>query len=490
MESYPQLLFRKKIMSDKHIEYWEKCLDIIKDNVNMQSYKTWFNPIKPVRQEGKVLTIQVPSLFFYEWLEEHYVNLIRRTIKKVIGPGARLEYNIIVENSSDNGKARTINMPGSQLNADEGMEVTMPLNISNSIKNPFIIPGLKKIKVDPQLNGNFIFDKYIEGECNRLARSAGLAVASKPGGTAFNPLFLYGGVGLGKTHLAQAIGNEIRNSFKNKVVLYVSAEQFTNQYVESVRNNIVNDFLNFYQLIDVLIVDDVQFLANKEKTQDIFFHIFNHLHQSEKQLILTSDTSPKDMKGLEERLLSRFKWGLSADLQKPDFETRVAILENKMHADGIELPRDVVEYVAYHVNTSVRELEGALISMLAQASFNKKEININLAKEVLKNFIKKSSKELTIEHIQRLVGDHLSITVEDIKSKTRKREIVQARQISMFFSKKLTNSSLCVIGKHFGNRDHSTVIHACQTVNDLKDTDIEYNNKLTEIQKIININLG
>jgi chromosomal replication initiator protein len=190
------------------------------------------------------------------------------------------------------------------------------------------------------------------------------------------------------------------------------------------------------------------------------------------------------MKGLEERLLSRFKWGLSADLQKPDFETRVAILENKMHADGIELPRDVVEYVAYHVNTSVRELEGALISMLAQASFNKKEININLAKEILKNFIKKSSKELTIEHIQRLVGDHLNVSVEDIKSKTRKREIVQARQISMFFSKKLTNSSLCVIGKHFGNRDHSTVIHACQTVNDLKDTDIEYNNKLNEIQKL------
>lgn len=477
-------------MSEQHSEIWDKCLQIIKDNVNAQSFKTWFMPVQAVKLEGKVLTIQVPSLFFYEWLEEHYVNLLRRTIKKVIGTGAKLEYNIVVDNSSEKGSQRTINVPASNLNKDDGMEVSMPLNISNSIKNPFIIPGLKKIKVDPQLNANFNFDQFIEGDCNRLARSAGLAVASKPGGTSFNPLFIYGGVGLGKTHLAQAIGNEVRNNFKNKVVLYVSAEQFTNQFIESLRNKIVNDFLNFYQLIDVLIVDDVQFFANKEKTQDIFFHIFNSLHQNDKQIVLTSDKSPKDIQGLEERLLSRFKWGLSSDLQKPDFETRIAILENKMHADGILMPREVVEYIAYHVNTSIRELEGALISILAQASFNKKEINLNLAKEVLKNFVKKSSKELTIEHIQRLVGDHLNVSVEEIKSKTRKREIVQARQISMFFSKKLTNSSLCIIGKHFGGRDHSTVIHACQTVNDLMDTDKEYANKMTEIQKIININLG
>jgi len=323
-----------------------------------------------------------------------------------------------------------------------------------------------------------------------LARSAGLSIASKPGGTAFNPLFIYSGVGLGKTHLVQAIGNEIRNNFKNKVVLYVQAEQFANQYYDSVRNNIINDFINFYQMIDVLIVDDVQFFANKEKTQDIFFHIFNSLHQNSKQLILTSDTAPKDMKGLEERLLSRFKWGLSTEIQKPDFETRISILENKMHANGITLPKDVVEYIAYHVTSSIRELEGSLISILAQSSFNKREINVNLAKDILKSFIKKSSKELTIEHIQRLVGEHLNVSIEEIKSKTRKRNIVQARQISMYFAKKLTNSSLCVIGKHFGSRDHSTVIHACQTVDDLKDSDPEYNAKLNEIQKLIMINLG
>lgn len=483
-------MIETNIMSEKHTSVWDKCLQIIKDNVNTQSYKTWFMPVKAVKLEGKVLTIQVPSLFFYEWLEEHYVNLLRRTIKKVIGTGAKLEYNIVVDNSSENSHQRTINVPASHFNKDEGMEVSMPVNISNSIKNPFIIPGLKKVKVDPQLNANFNFDHFIEGDCNRLARSAGLAVASKPGGTSFNPLFLYGGVGLGKTHLAQAIGNEVRNNFKNKVVLYVSAEQFTNQFIESLRNKIVNDFINFYQLIDVLIVDDVQFFANKEKTQDIFFHLFNSLHQNDKQIVLTSDKAPKDIEGLEERLLSRFKWGLSADLQKPDFETRIAILENKMHQDGIELPREVVEYIAYHVNSSIRELEGALISILAQASFNKKEPNLVLAKEILKNFVRKSSKELTIEHIQSLVGDHLNVSVEDIKSKTRKRDIVQARQISMYFAKKLTNSSLCVIGKHFGGRDHSTVIHACQTVNDLMETDHDYAGRMNEIQKIININLG
>ncbi|HPD64993.1 MAG TPA: chromosomal replication initiator protein DnaA [Bacteroidia bacterium] len=477
-------------MSEKYIEVWEKCLEIIKDNVTLQSFKTWFKPIQPVKMENDVLTIQVPSLFFYEWLEEHYVNLLRKTIKKVIGPNAKLEYNIVVENSSENKQQRTINMPASELGKDEGMEVSMPLNISNSIKNPFIIPGLKKVKVDPQLNNNFLFENFIEGECNRLARSAGLSIASKPGGTAFNPLFIYSGVGLGKTHLVQAIGNEIRNNFKNKVVLYVQAEQFANQYYDSVRNNIINDFINFYQMIDVLIVDDVQFFANKEKTQDIFFHIFNSLHQNSKQLILTSDTAPKDMKGLEERLLSRFKWGLSTEIQKPDFETRISILENKMHANGITLPKDVVEYIAYHVTSSIRELEGSLISILAQSSFNKREINVNLAKDILKSFIKKSSKELTIEHIQRLVGEHLNVSIEEIKSKTRKRNIVQARQISMYFAKKLTNSSLCVIGKHFGSRDHSTVIHACQTVDDLKDSDPEYNAKLNEIQKLIMINLG
>lgn len=475
-------------MKIDHEVVWGNCLKFIQDNVSRQSFKTWFEPIKPIALNGSVLTIQVPSLFFYEWLEEHYVNLMKKTIKKELGPDAKLDYNIIVENSSSMSVPHTIKMSGHPSKPHENKGVTMPKDISTSIKNPFVIPGIKKLNIDPQLNPNYTFDTLIEGECNKLARAAGEAVAKKPGGTAFNPLMVYGGVGLGKTHLTQAIGNAIKQNFKNKVVLYVQSEKFINQFIESVKNNSMNDFINFYQLIDVLIVDDIQFLAGKERTQDIFFHIFNHLHQNGKQLILTSDRAPKDLSGMEERLLSRFKWGLSADLQNPDFETRIAILENKMYIDGIELPKDVMEYLAYNIDSNVRELEGALISLLAHSSINKSPIDLSAAKDILKNFINNVSKELTIEHIQNLVCDYFDMPSELLKSKTRKREIVQARQISMFLAKKYTSTSLANIGKFFGGRDHSTVIHACQTVGNLMDTDHGFKDNVEDIQKKININ--
>lgn len=467
---------------------WQSCLKLIKDNVNLQSFKTWFEPIKPIKLENKVLTIQVPSQFFYEWLEEHYVSLLRKTLKQELGPASRLEYNIIVENGSGGNKPYTINVPTNSAARAEQNEVGLPLNISTNIKNPFIIPGLKKINIDAQLNPNYTFENFIEGDCNRLARSAGFAVANKPGGTAFNPLMVFGGTGLGKTHLVHAIGNHIKQVNKNKVVLYVSAEKFMSQFIDSVKNNNNNDFVNFYQYLDVLIIDDVHFFAKKEKTQEIFFQIFNHLHQSGKQLILTSDRAPKDLKDMDERLLSRFKWGLSADLQVPDFETRVAILEHKMYTDGITLNREVVEYVAHSIDTNIRELEGALISLLAQASLNRKEIDLDLAKQILKNFVKNVSKEISIEYIQKLVCDYFGISIDMVKSKTRKREIVQARQISMYFAKDLTKSSLKTIGMHFGGRDHSTVIHACQTVNDLMETDKKFKLDVDELSKRIKIN--
>lgn len=467
---------------------WQSCLKLIKDNVNPQSFKTWFDPIKPIKLENKVLTIQVPSQFFYEWLEEHYVTLLRKTLKQELGPASRLEYNIIVENGSGGSKPYTINVPTNNSARAEQNEVGLPLNISTNIKNPFIIPGLKKINIDAQLNPNYTFENFIEGDCNRLARSAGFAVANKPGGTAFNPLMVFGSTGLGKTHLVHAIGNHIKQVNKNKVVLYVSAEKFMNQFIDSCKNNNNNDFVNFYQYLDVLIIDDVHFFAKKEKTQEIFFQIFNHLHQSGKQLILTSDRAPKDLKDMDERLLSRFKWGLSADLQVPDFESRVAILEHKMYTDGITLNREVVEYVAHSIDTNVRELEGALISLLAQASLNRKEIDLDLAKQILKNFVKNVSKEISIEYIQKLVCDYFGISIDMVKSKTRKREIVQARQISMYFAKDLTKSSLKTIGMHFGGRDHSTVIHACQTVNDLIETDKKFKLDVDELSKRIKIN--
>jgi chromosomal replication initiator protein len=468
---------------------WNNCLKLIQDNVSPQSFKTWFEPIKPVKLDNKILTIQVPSQFFYEWLEEHYVTLLKKTLKQELGPGSRLEYNIIVENSSNNANPYVVNLPGSNNHKSDNQNMGMPLNLSSNIKNPFIIPGLKKVNIDSNLNVNQNFDTFIEGDCNRLARSAGFAVANKPGGTSFNPLMIFSETGLGKTHLVQAIGNMIKQNSKNKVVLYVPVEKFTNQYVESVRNNSSQDFSNFYQNVDVLIVDDVQFLENKQKTQEIFFTIFNHLHQQGKQIILTSDRAPKDLKGMDERLLSRFKWGLSCDLQQPDFETRLAILEHMMYNDGITLSRDVVEYVAHNINNNIRELRGALVSLLAQASLNRKEVTLELAKQILKNFVKNSSREISIEFIQKLVCDYFSIPVDLVKSKTRKREIVQARQISMFYAKDLTKASLKTIGMHFGGRDHSTVIHACQTVNDLIETDKKFKSDIEEIGKRIKINL-
>ena len=462
---------------------WNSCLQIIKDNIPAQSFKTWFEPIKALRLEGNVLTIQVPSLFFYEWLEEHYVGLLRKTVKKQLGEDGRLEYNIVVEKSSTS-IPYTTNMPSNGNGAEgKNQSVPMPISLNKDIKNPFVIPGLKKLQVDPQLNQNYTFENFIEGDCNRLARSAGYAVAGKPGGTSFNPLMIYGGVGLGKTHLVQAIGNEIKRTLTDKLVLYVSCEKFTQQFVDALKNNNINDFVNFYQAMDVLIMDDVHNFAGKEKTQDIFFHIFNHLHQSGKQLIITSDKAPKDLSGLEERLLSRFKWGLSADLQIPDLETRMAILNKKMYFDGIELPSEVIEYVAHNIDNNVRELEGAMVSLLAQSTLNKKEIDLNLAKSMLKNFIKNSSKEISMEYIQKLVCEYFEVPIEMVKSKTRKREIVQARQISMYLAKLHTKTSLKSIGAFFGGRDHSTVIYACQTVDDLIDTDKKFKGYVADIQK-------
>ena len=326
---------------------------------------------------------------------------------------------------------------------------------------------------------------FIEGDCHRLARSAGYAVACNPGKTAFNPLFLYSAVGLGKTHLAQAIGLQVKNNFPEKTVLYVATEQFTQQFIDAVRSNNQNDFVHFYQMIDVLIIDDIHFLSGKEKTQDVFFHIFNHLHQKGKQLILTSDKPPVELKGLEPRLLSRFKWGLSADLQIPDLETRIAILKKRLYKDGIDMPFEVLEYLAYSITTNVRELEGALISLMAQSSLNKKAITIDLARQMIDKFVKNTAREISIDFIQKIVCDYFDIPVEAINSKTRKRDIVQARQLAMYYSKKHTKASLATIGLHCGNKDHATVLHACRTVNNLIETDKQFRTYVEEIEKRI-----
>ena len=463
---------------------WDKCLAFIKDNIQPQAYKTWFLPIKPVRLNDNVLSIEVPSKFFYEWLEEHYIKLLKTALQKELGDEARLIYSIRMENTFGSKVAFTENIPSNNKAGLSPQNVEAPLNSQTTeLKNPFVIPGIKNLQIESQLNPSYNFENFLEGDSNRLARSAALAVASKPGGTSFNPLLIFGGVGLGKTHLAHAIGVDIKEKYQDKTVLYIAAEKFTQQYIEAVKKNTRNDFIHFYQLLDVLIIDDVQFLSGKTGTQDVFFHIFNHLHQNGKQVVLTSDKAPVDMQDIEQRLLSRFKWGLSAELQLPNFETRISILKNKLYRDGVSINDDVVEYVAKNIKTNVRELEGAIISLIAQSSFNKVEITQELAQDIVMKFVKNTKREVSIDYIQKVVSDYFQMDIETLQSKTRRRHIVQARQLAMYFAKKFTKASLASIGSQIGKLDHATVLHACKTVDNLTFTDKQFRKYVEDLSQ-------
>ncbi|MDR1054747.1 MAG: chromosomal replication initiator protein DnaA [Prevotellaceae bacterium] len=461
-------------------EVWANCLKVIKDIVPHASFKTWFEPITPIHIDGNVLTIEVPTPFFYEYLEEHYIDLLRKTIRKELGANAKLEYSVKVVDG-----APSVKYPTQNKIELKNKDIPYPTNPDeNRIVNPFVIPGLKKLEIDPQLNPNYNFMNFVEGDCNSLARSAGLAIAENPGKTAFNPLFIYGSSGLGKTHLAQAIGIEIKERFPDKIVLYVNANRFQTQYVDAVvHKNKLNDFLFFYQMIDVLIIDDVHEFAGKEGTQNSFFHIFNHLHQSGKQLILTSDKPPVELQGLEQRLLSRFKWGLAAELQMPGFDTRITILKKKIYNDGIDIDDKVVEHIASKITNNVRELEGTLVSLLAQATLNRKAITLDMASQMIDKLVSKVDREVSISDIQKVVCSFFSLSPETLMSKTRKREIVQARQIAMYLSKILTKSSLASIGAQIGGKDHATVLHACKTVKDLIETDKHFRQYIVEIER-------
>ena len=454
-----------------HEIVWKNCLNLISERIPTQTFKTWFEPIKPLKTEGNVLTIQVPSQFFYEWIEENYVQVIKEAIAVEMGPEARLEYSVVVKDQEESDNR----MPNVVIAGSKKGEETK--------KKSFDPAYVEELKADGNLNASYDFDTFIEGDCNRLARSAGFAVAQNPGVTSFNPLMIYGGVGLGKTHLVQAIGNEIKKKDSSKKVIYVASEKFTNQFIDSLKNNSVQSFISYYREVDVLVLDDVQFLRDKEKTQEIFFHIFNHLHQAGKQIIMTSDCAPRDLKGLQERLVSRFKWGLTADLQQPSFEMRMAIIQKKTQEDGIEIPDQVLEYIAYTVDTNIRELEGVIVSLIAHASLTKVEVDLELAKKVLKNIVREIDSEVGIDYIQKTVSDYFHVEQDDLKAKTRKKEIVIARQVAMYFSKDYTNHSLKSIGYHFGGRDHSTVIHALQSVDNMIDTDAKFRYSVDELKK-------
>lgn len=463
---------------------WNNCLAFIQDNISSQAYKTWFEPIVAVKLADNALSIQVPSKFFYEWLEEHYVKILKVALTKELGQKAKLVYVIRMEHVPGNRQPFTENIPSTHRPVVHPQEVDVPIkNKDPELKNPFVIPGIRNVKIDSQLNPNSNFENFLEGESNRLARSAGLAVANKPGGTSFNPFLIFGGVGLGKTHLAHAIGLEIKEKYPEKTVLYITAEKFSQQYSESVRKNTRNDFIHFYQIIDVLIVDDIQLLSGKGGTQDVFFHIFNHLHTIGKQVILTSDKAPVDMVDIEQRLLSRFKWGLSAELTHPDFDTRVAIIKNNLYRDGVGMPDEIIQFVAENIKTNIRELEGAIISLIAHSSFNKQEITIDLARGIVENYVRNTVREVSIDQIQRVVSDYFQMDVTTLQSKTRKRHIVQARQLAMFFAKKYTKASLASIGSQIGKRDHATVLHACKTVDNLVETDKQFRQYVEDLKR-------
>lgn len=471
-------------MDKDYKQVWDNCLRFFKDNIKASEYRTWFESIEPVKLNGKVLTIQVPSHFYYEYLEEVYIDLMSKALQAELGPGAGLEYIVVMENPMPHSQPRIAKMP-----SNNKKDIYNPPMMPNNtvIPNPFVIPGIQKLQIDPKLNNRNTFNRLVEGEFNRLARSAGYAIATNPGRTSFNPLFIYGGSGLGKTHLAQAIGIETKERFQDKVVLYVTGHEFETQFVDATMNNNRNDFMHFYQMIDLLIIDDIHEFAGKPGTQNCFFEIFNHLHQMGKQLIITSDKAPADLQGIEERLLSRFKWGLSAELTNPDYESRKAILKQYAYNEGIDISDDIIDYVAAHITNNIRELEGALISLLAHSTLNRETITIELARQIIDKLVKNTTRELSVGYIQKVVCEFFNLNPEAITSKTRKREIVQARQIAMYFAKGMTKLSLATIGAQIGGKDHATVLHACKTVNNLIDTDRQFKGYIDEIEKKLKI---
>jgi len=431
----------------------------IKDSINPHSFTTWFEPITPLHLDGQSLTVEVPSHFFYEWVEGHYSHLIHRALLDVLGERATLRYSVALDSAgaTDLSEISSIEMDKRPRRADK----------------------------KTNLIDRYCFKNFVEGANNQFARAAALAVAESPGKTTFNPLVIYGGVGLGKTHLIQSIGNFTLQKGSIRNVLYVDSEKFTIEFINSIQTNKTTLFSSTYRNVDLLIVDDIQFFTNKERTQEEFFHTFNALYNAGKQIVLSSDRPPKELVGVEERLLSRFQWGLVADIQPPDLETRIAILQQKAQQNGIQLEGPIIEFIATNITSNIRELEGALIRLLAHASLKGKDISLDVAKDVLRNLSHNKKKNVNVEEIQRIVSDHYGIADDLLRAKTRKKEIAYIRQIAMYLSKELTKSSLKTIGLHFGGRDHSTVIHAIQCIEKQLDRDDTLRKDIIELQKKI-----
>jgi len=434
---------------------WENCLTIIRDNVTETIFDTWLKPIVPQKYEKKELVLQVPSMFFYEYIEEKFADLLRFTLNKVFGEDTCLMYRVMM----DRDNHTTTDVPTTMLT---------PKAEKRKNVHEFVSPFANVVQhdVDSQLNPNYKIDSFIEGKSNKLVRNAAISVANNPGKTIFNPLFVYGNSGVGKTHLAHAIGLETKRLNSQKRVLYVSANLFQIQYTDAVRQNTTNDFLNFYQSLDMLIIDDIHEFMSKTGTQNTFFHIFNHLHQMGKQIVLTCDCAPGMLKGMENRLLTRFRWGLTAEIEAPDVKLRKAILQSKIHRDGLSIGEDVVDFIAENVTETIRDLEGVIVSLLARSTINNEEINIPLVEKVI-GITARSNKEITIDSICNSVCEYFNLSKELLFSKTRKRDVAQPRQIAMYLARKHTKNSLDFIGMSIGNRDHATVMHADTLIKNL-----------------------
>ena len=431
---------------------WTECQQMLRDNLTQSVYMTWFAPIQALSFENNILVLQVKSQFIVEYIEENYLTLLSKVLFRMFGPQTRLEYRVQIDSHTNAG-------------------VNIPSDVSQTHAVPAMLQQQPDLKDEPdfnsQLNTDYTFESFVQGDANKLARTVALSVAAAPGRGSFNPMFIYGGSGVGKTHLANAIGNEVKRLLPQKRVLYVTANTFQLQYQDAAAHNQIPDFLLFYQTIDVLIVDDIQYIAGagKRATQDTFFHIFNYLQQSGKQIILTSDRSPKDMRDLEERLLSRFKWGLAAEMSKPDYELRKKILLNKMHRDGVSMSMEIVEFIANNVRDNVRDLEGVLAALLAYSTIGDCEIDMKLATEVVGRIVELKPRERNLADITDAVCEEFHISPEALNSQSRQRDVVIARQVAMYLAKQYTNMSLSDIGRSIGNRTHATVMHALDVLN-------------------------
>ena len=459
--------------SNTYGEVWQTCLERIQQHTSQEEFARWFAPIKALTFDGTNLRLKVPNQSYIDHIEDKYQNILGQIIYQYFGRQTRVIYAIPDEASV-------------AVNADTtAISNYMHQTNTSNIKNPFTFPGLKRIKFDPQLNNKYTFSTHIEGECNRLARSAGRTVALTPGSTPFNPLYIYGGSGLGKTHIAQAIGNEVCERHPELQVLYVSTNKFMAQYQTATKNKEINDFVHFYQMVDVLIIDDIQELSGRPGTQNVFFNIFNHLQMANKQIILTSDKAPVELKDIEQRLLTRFKWGLSAKIDTPDYETKVKIIRTKAESMGISLTEEVVTYLADNISANIREIEGAMLSLKANANFMGRRISTSLAKEVLKVYVQMSHKEISIARITEIVCQYYDIDEQSFNSSKRTREVAQARQIAMYLAKQHTKAPLAAIGAAIGGRNHATVLHSCKTVSNMIETDKVFKNQIDELEKLI-----